>query len=62
MLEQLDVQQLTADYLIPWGTNIIFALLIWIIGRRVAKILMKVISKGFDKAGMDTVLSNFLEG
>jgi len=62
MLEQLDIQQLTSDYLIPWGTNIIFALLIWIIGRRVAKMIMKLISKGFNKAGMDTVLSNFLEG
>ena len=62
MLENLDIQQLTTDYLIPWGTNIIFALLIWIIGRKVAKFILKLIRKGFDKAGMDEVLSNFLEG
>jgi small conductance mechanosensitive channel len=62
MLEQLDIQQITNTYLIPWGTNIIFALLIWIIGRRVAKIITKLINKGFNKANMDPVLSNFLIG
>ena len=62
MLEQIDIQQITNTYLIPWGTNIIFALLIWIIGRKVAKILTKLIRKGFDKANMDPVLSSFLIG
>jgi len=60
MLENLDIQQLTNDYLIPWGTNIIFALLIWVIGRKVVKMIMSLINKGFNKANMDVVLSNFL--
>lgn len=60
MFEQLDVQQLMTDYIIPWSTNIIFALLIWIIGRRVIKVLMKFIGKAFEKSNMDTVLVAFL--
>ena len=60
MLEGIDLQQLTNDYLIPWSTNIIFALLIWIIGRRVIKILMKFITKAFQKSNMDEVLVAFL--
>lgn len=60
MFEQLDIQQLTNTYVIPWATNIIFALLIWIIGRKVAKVILNVIEKGFAKAKMDTVLSDFL--
>ena len=60
MLEQIDVQQLITDYVIPWSTNIIFALLIWIIGRRVIKVLMKFITKAFEKSNMDSVLVAFL--
>ena len=60
MLEQVDVQQLINDYVIPWSTNIIFALLIWIIGRRVIKVLMKFITKAFEKSNMDSVLIAFL--
>jgi small conductance mechanosensitive channel len=60
MFEQLDVQQLMTDYIIPWSTNIIFALLIWIIGRKVIKVLMKFIGKAFEKSNMDTVLVAFL--
>lgn len=60
MFEQLDVQQLMTDYIIPWSTNIIFALLIWIIGRKVIKVLMKFIGKAFEKSNMDSVLVAFL--
>lgn len=60
MLEQIDAQQLITDYIIPWSTNIIFALLIWIIGRRVIKVLMKFITKAFEKSNMDSVLVAFL--
>lgn len=62
MLEQVDIQQLTTDYIIPWSTNIIFAILIWVIGRRVIAILMNLIKKGFEKSNMDSVLSSFLRG
>ena len=60
MLEGLDLQQITNDYLIPWSTNIIFALLIWIIGRRVIKFIIKLITKAFEKSKMDEVLVAFL--
>ncbi len=60
MLEQIDIAQLTTDYLIPWSTNIIFALLIWIIGRRVVKFAMKYIRRAFEKSNMDAVLVAFL--
>lgn len=47
-------------YLIPWGIKIGLALAIFIIGRMVAKWLVRILEKGLTKSGMDDMLVNFI--
>lgn len=60
MFESFDVQLLTNAYLIPWGINISFALVIFIVGRIVAKLIVSLIEKVLAKAKMDDILINFI--
>lgn len=56
----LDPQLLWADYILPWGTQIILALLVFFIGRIVAKVFTKGARKVMEKAKLDAMLVNFL--
>ena len=47
-------------YLIPWGIKIGLAVAIFIIGRMLAKWLVKILEKGLTKSGMDDMLVNFI--
>ena len=60
MFENLDVQQIVEHYVIPWGINILLAVAIFVIGRWIAKILLKVTDKMMTKSGMDPMLVRFL--
>ncbi|HBA35263.1 MAG TPA: mechanosensitive ion channel protein MscS [Gammaproteobacteria bacterium] len=60
MLENFDMNAALHAYVIPWGINILFALVIFIIGRIVARTITNVISKLFGKAGWDQILINFV--
>ena len=60
MLENIDLNNIFTDYIIPWGINIIFALAIFIIGRIVIRIITNVITKFLGKSGWDEILINFL--
>ncbi|MCP3674301.1 MAG: mechanosensitive ion channel [Gammaproteobacteria bacterium] len=60
MFEQSNIDYYMNVFIIPWGTNIIFALLIWIIGRKIVKVIISVFDAVFEKANLETVLSNFL--
>jgi len=60
MLENIDMQEMLNTYVIPWGINIIFALLIFIIGRLVIKVVVSVIRRLLNKAKMDEILINFV--
>ncbi len=55
-----NIEFYTNAFIIPWATNIIFALLIWWIGRKIIKIIITVIDTVFSKAKVESVLSNFL--
>jgi len=46
--------------LMTWGYNIVYALLILIIGVFVVKTLVRIIRKIFAKAGTDEILANFI--
>jgi len=61
MFEQSNIDYYINTFVIPWATNIIFALLIWFIGRKVIKIVMSLFDTVFQKAKLETVLSDFLE-
>lgn len=60
MLENLDISQLINEYAIPWGIKIVFALLIFTVGRIVVSIVTKVVDKLMRKREMDEMLVRFL--
>jgi small conductance mechanosensitive channel len=60
MFESFDLEQLSTTYLIPWGINIAFALVIFIVGKMVAKGIVSVTKKVLAKAKMDEILINFV--
>jgi small conductance mechanosensitive channel len=47
-------------YVIPWAINIISALVVFIIGRSIAKLLVKAMSKVMQRAKVDETLISFL--
>ena len=60
MLSQENIDHYLNTFIIPWSTNIIFALLIWFVGKKVIKVIISVIDRLFDKAKVENVLSDFL--
>jgi small conductance mechanosensitive channel len=58
----LDPQLLWADYILPWGTQIILALVIFIIGRMAVGIISSAVTKVMTKANLDPILVSFLSG
>jgi len=60
MLESIDINNLTQTYLIPWGINIGFALIIFIVGRIFVSIINGIVKKLLLKANMDQILVNFI--
>lgn len=56
----LDPQILWADYILPWGAQIILAILVFFIGRLVAKTVTNGIRKVMEKASLEPMLVNFL--
>jgi small conductance mechanosensitive channel len=57
---ELSVETILNSYIIPWGTKIILALLVFIIGRWLAKLLTKALKKVMTKGKVDEMLVNFL--
>ncbi len=60
MLDNLDFQPFLEDYAMPWGINILFALMIFVIGRIVAHSLVGLLRKGLERGRMDAILVNFI--
>lgn len=60
MLENIDVAQLAEQYALPWAINIGFALAIFIVGRIVVGIIVKILRKIFNRMGTDPILANFV--
>ena len=59
-MENLDIQALINDYVMPWGIKIIFALVIFYVGRMVVGIVVRSIDKLLSSRGMDEILVSFL--
>ncbi|AWL12858.1 Small-conductance mechanosensitive channel [Saliniradius amylolyticus] len=55
------VAELVDTYLIPWGINLVFALLVFVIGRLIAKGIVSLFGKLMSKSKYDPMLVNFLE-
>ncbi|MBN2607340.1 MAG: mechanosensitive ion channel [Thiotrichales bacterium] len=60
LIAHLDIETLWDTVIIPWGSNILFAILIFFIGKSIANILIKLLKKGLQKASVDPMLSNFV--
>lgn len=61
MFESNNYQEMMDLYVIPWGINIVFALLIFVIGRMVVKALVGVFGKLMSKSKYDDMLVDFLK-
>ena len=55
-----DLQAFTDDHLVPWGTNIGFALLILISGIILSKWFVKLVCRGMRRAKIDDMLVDFV--
>ena len=56
----LDPQLLWADYILPWGTQIVLAILVFFIGRIIARTVTNGTRKVMEKASLEPMLVNFL--
>jgi len=59
-MSNIDINALISDYAIPWGLNIFFALIIFIIGKMVVGIIASVLKRVLRKSKMDEILLNFV--
>ncbi len=59
-LNNINVQQLLEAYVLPWGINIVMALVVFIIGKFIVKILVKVAKKMMIAAKIDKILVEFV--
>lgn len=59
-LDQFDTQMLWETVIMGWGTNVIFAILIFLVGRMVAKGIIKVTKVLLDKSKVDAMLIDFI--
>ncbi len=60
MPETGELNQLITNYVVPWGVNIVLALVIFIIGRILSKMLVRLLKKILHRTGMDDILINFI--
>ncbi len=60
MLKSLDINQLISNYLIPWAINIVLALVIFIIGRWIVRLLVSLCRKLLNKSNVDNMLVDFI--
>ncbi len=56
----IDVAGLVDTYVIPWGINIIFALVIFFVGKFLVGVITNLVKKLMGKAKMDAILVNFI--
>lgn len=59
-LKNIDPATLITEYAIPWGTKIVFALVIFFVGRMIAALIVSGIKKVLTKRGLDEILVSFL--
>jgi len=59
-MQNFDINVILDTYIIPWGLNIIFALLIFIIGKYVVSLVTKLIVKLLNRSKLDSILVDFI--
>ena len=56
----IDPRQLWEFYILPWSTQITFAVLIFIIGRMMSQLLTRMMTKALERAKLDPILVSFM--
>ncbi len=56
----MDFEVLLADYAMPWAIKVVMALAIFVIGRWVVKLIVKLVKKLLNRSEMDEMLINFV--
>ena len=59
-ITEIDFEKIFVDYVIPWGTKVLFALLIFFIGSIVSKIFVRIIKKALGRSKLDEMLIRFI--
>ena len=60
LLESFDASQFVNDAVFPWMKNIVFAVLIFLLGRLVAKMVVSIAEKAMGRGEVDPTLINFV--
>lgn len=60
MLDVNTINQWLSNQVMPWGVNVVLALLIFLVGRIAAKWIIKLLDKVLVRANVDTILINFI--
>ena len=47
-------------YIIPWSINLVTAIVIFVLGRLIAKLICRLVNKLMSKANIDDILINFI--
>ncbi len=59
-VSKIDIPGLIDSYVIPWGLNILFAIIIFIVGKWLVGVITRLVKKLMTKAHMDNILVNFI--
>ncbi len=59
-LQSINITDVMNTWVLPYSLKIIFALVIYYLGRKVIRLLGHLIRKGMDKSGSDPMLSSFI--
>lgn len=60
MFSGLDIEKMVTDYVVPWSINIALAIVVFIVGRLVAKGLVKVLEGVLVRSKVDSMLIEFI--
>jgi small conductance mechanosensitive channel len=60
MLSGLNIERMIDVYVVPWSINIALAIVVFIVGRLIAKGLVKVLERLLVRAKVDTMLVEFI--
>lgn len=61
-MSQETITKLFEDYVVVYGMNLVFAILIFVIGKWIANLITKLINAGMTKSKVDSVLVDFVSG
>lgn len=59
-LDSVDFQKLLDTYIIPWGINLVFAVVVFVVGRYITKLIVRASRRIMLKAKLDDALVSFL--